>query len=375
MARPNARQYIAALFAPFVEAAGDPPWASRLTTAVLPEDRLVNQYRRLARLEELGGAPLPLISDRFIYRFRHHEGAFLCVSVEGLTSESMELLRNWAAEQELTEVDLEEAAFLFLAHAAATQFRPKSANLTREGALQLIAVVDQDYSGHSIYDVMGWYQDVAVFEMPEDNINRNLAGHAVAGSLAASVADFRSRLISPNLADSIGKILALTNVNPENIYFALTTSHWKYVVVELYKCLEAAFYLPWIKTLRDAIGHDMSALEMAQKCKQSLQWREKEKDSLIALFSMLPEVVVVSQDVLATEAFVELGAVATSTAMATRIYRVRNQIVHQYDYDSPEPLRFRQGDWEVLAVYISDIVFSLYSTYAVDLDYAFAIDA
>jgi len=376
MTRPSVAEYMAALFEPLVEAAGRPDWANQLKTAPLPKERQISQYRRLAKINEFGGVPLPLVSDSFIYRFRHDEGWYLCVETENLTSDGKDRLNSWAASNQLIQQEgVEEAAFLFLAYNAKDYFRPKSIHLSRKAADDILGITDQDYGGHNIYEVQRWYRDITVFGIPEDNVFRSVTGYGIAASLASAVVEFRSPLVSPPLASAIAQLAQLPNVNPENLFFALTSTHWKYIVVEIYKCLEAAFYLPWVKSLRDALGHQMSALSMAQQCKASLRWRENERESLYALFSLLPEACVKTPAIKATVTFSDLlGEKTTTSVYAERVYRIRNQIVHQFDYEGRVPLKIPTSVWPVLALYLCEIVRFLYSTYAADLDYTFALN-
>lgn len=373
MARPPVTEYIAALFAPFVAAAGNPPWSAELKTAPIPENRRDTQYRRFAKIEEFGGPPVSLAGDQFICRFRHHEGSYLCIGIEGLNPSEILALRTWADSQQLTEVAIDETTVLFLAYYASSKFKPRSTALTESGALEIIDIIDDDYNGHEIFDLVKHYQDFLVFEIPKDNRFLSVSKHSIACNLSSQIPVMRSSIITDDLAGKILRLSELPNVNPENLYFCLTTNHWKYAAIEIYKCLEAAFYLPWTKGLRDAISHEMSALQMARECKLNLQWREKEKDSLIRVLEMLPTQSVIREDIVNLESFSGLPENASHSAIGTRIYKIRNQIVHQYDYDSPEPIYIPDSEWPIISAYLSDIVYELYSTNSSDMAYEFYI--
>lgn len=374
MGRPSFSDYMEALFAPLVGAAGRPDLLRQLKTADLAEDRRSDQFERLKRSRIMGGEHVSLPPNSFVFRYRNSYGAFLCVQNEDLDPQGREQLSIWGPSGGLTETRLDKSAFLFLVYSLRGSYKPKSEFLTRDTAENVIDIIGSDYPGHSIYEVQKWYRAVAVFEIPEDHVFRSQSNYGVAANIAARMPDFRSALIPPALATAIAGLTNLPNVNPENLYFALTSAHWRHVVLEIYKCLEAAFYLPWAKNLRDALGHQMSALEMAQHCKKNLRWRENEARSIVALFQLLPEDIVIDPAIRATVGFSDIpGDIDVVAAFAKRVYKIRNQLVHQQDYDSPEPVNLDEAVWLSLALYLCKIIDILYSKFAVDLSYSYEI--
>ena len=186
---------------------------------------------------------LPLDLVRFPVA-RCKDDVYLCIQREGLDQKGSARLSAWGEASGITETQLDESGFLFLVYALQGTYKPKSEFLSQDAAENVIDVVQSGYVGHSIYDVQSWYRDVAVFAIPEDHVFRTRSNYGVAANLAASLPDFRSALISSSLASAIFGLSGLPNINPENLYFALTSTHWRHVILEIYKCLEATFYLP-----------------------------------------------------------------------------------------------------------------------------------
>lgn len=374
MPRPSFDDYMLALFKPFVSAAERADLAGKLKTAHLPPDRSADQFALLRSTKSVDEEHVFLPPDSFIFRFDNLHGRYLCVQSDGLDAKGCENLVKWADSRGLEETELDEASFLFLVYTLRGAYKPKSKFLSPEAAEDLIDIVDADYVGHSIYQVKEWYRDVTIFKIPDDNSFQCRANFGVAASLAGSVSDFRSAIVPEPVANAIAELTEFPNINPENLYFALTATHWRHIVLEIYKCLEAAFFLPWAKKLCDVLGHQMSALDMAQHCKTNLRWREKEKDSIKALFELLPSPAVFDPRIQATVSFSDLVTGSCNAgAYGERVYKIRNQFVHQYDYDSPGPVKIDPETWPLLAIYLCNLLKILYSTFAKDIGYSFEI--
>ncbi len=353
MSKPSFSQYMDAVFSPFVRASGNPTWASQLRTADIPVERRDQQFTHLKTLEAVGGPPIPLNSGSFLYRFRHNDAALLCVGTENIDEEDVVRLSEWSTSNNLLEHEYEECLVLFLAYYAKDYFRPRASYLRRSSAEELIGIVDESYVGHDIDEIQKWYGKVSFYSIPPGHIFGEMNNYVIAASLATSAPSLRSNIMPQGIATLINDLNILNNVDPENLYFALTSVHWKHVFVEVYKCIEAAFFLPWVRSLRRAIGGSVSAIELAQHCKEHLKWREKEINSLEELIALVPDELVFDGALKDINCFHDLfGDKINKLSFARRIYKLRNQVVHQFDYENRELLDVDATAWPTVTAYL-----------------------
>lgn len=368
---------MANVFAPFVAAAGNPPYAAKLKTADIEDGRKTSQFKKYRNLKLLG-SPLFLPINSFACRYSDGSREYLCVSNQHLDADGNEALQQWASDEGFIEETLDEATFLFLCTDLSGYYRPLGINLKQSRADNLLDLFGEDgkadYNGHAIGDTIKWYQSVCIFEIPEDNrsITENL--YAIAARLSGAHNEYRSAILPQDTALVIAKLSELSNVNPENIYYALTSSHWKQIFIDIYKCLEAVFYLPWTSALRSAISHPSSSLSLAKQCKISLHWREQEKASIEALFSMLDASLYKPTSISSIECFRDIyGAEdVKASSFGRRIYALRNQIVHQEDYEETTQWTIPDNAWPTIVTYVANIVHNIYYTHSIDIDYQYA---
>ena len=360
------------LFGPWATAAGRSDLTDRLKTAPLPKERERDQFERLKALRSVDASAMPLSGRAFVFRYEDDTSRILAVDTDELNASDKDRLSSWAAEYGLASIEMEEADFIFLTSHLSGTYTPKARYLVPSEASNVLDVAGDGYIGHSIYDVIGYFRHLSLFRIDGDSSLFACSAYALAAKAAISVESFRSQTPSFEVVSALSKIEALTNVNPENIYFALMASQWRYVVLETYKCLEPAFFLPWISVLRDALGVNTPAFEMVSSCRSSLQWREKEKESIRALFSLIADLDIIAADALKLDCFKLLDAdTATPGAIGARVYRIRNELVHGADYEHTERLAISAPEWGILSVFICNVVFYLFSTYSSDLGFTF----
>ena len=269
--------YMDAIFEPIAAAAGLPELVGKLKTAPLAPERESTEFPLLRALVSYGGDYVPLPGDSFLFRFKASDLTFACLQIDGVSERSREDLLTKARLAGLVEAELTEAMFLFLAYNLKNVYKIKAEFTRREDPENLINIIDEAYLGHSIYDVMKWFRDVVVFELRSDSIYSDRNNFCLAAFCACIVPELRSEKLEGALAAKILSLVEEESINPEALYFALTSTHWRHIALELYKCIEALFYLPWIRSLREKIESTIDCLLFAQYCKQELRWQEREK--------------------------------------------------------------------------------------------------
>lgn len=375
MAR-NADVAVQAAFAPFVSAAGEPAYAGDLKTRDLPSERKKAQFAKFRSLVAYEESPLYLPGNGFIARFKHSGGHLLIISDNHLDDDGREELGDWALDFGLAEDQIDEALFLVLCSEMDGFYKPVGLNLKSQRAENLLAIVGADYEGHEISEMIDWYQSVAIFSIPEDHKSREMSLYRLASEIAAQNLSYRPDIITNEVAGAIRRLNDLPNINPENTYYALTSTHWKHCFMDVYRCLEAVFYLPWTISLRDSLSSTLSALALAKECRRNLVWREREKTSIGKIFDLVEEEVARPPNLKTFGPLQDLyGNDAGADKFGERIYKIRNQLVHQEDYEDPVLISIDQAEWEPLCIYLASVVEAIYVSRARDIDYSFDVAA
>lgn len=294
---PRIEDYMRSIFAPLSDAANRTDLLPVLKTSDLPAERREDQYHKLPRLRFFDDEPLPLINSRFLGRFSYEEKVFFCLQCEGLGTDRLAMLDDVMSVYDCYRDILDEATFLFLSHYAKPYYSPKLQYLTRDAAYNELAIseLDSSYSGHDIDDVVSLYEDVIIYSIPRDSVLYRCHPWFIPAYLACSMPDFRSQLASDFLARELTELLQFGNVNPEILYYSVTSLHRRQFFMETYKTLEAIFYLPWVHNLKHQFGYSSDGLTIARQLKSSVRWRQKEKDSIEELFELVDEHIVKSE--------------------------------------------------------------------------------
>ena len=367
---------MAAVFGDLLAAANRLELAGKVKTAPLPKDREREQFEKLPRLKSHGGEALHLIGSRFLARYRDGNTIYLCVQTEGVNAAGDRALETVLEEYGAEPALLDESTFLFLALRFKGYFRPPARALEVNSARNVIDLaLDKQYEGHDIDDLVNIFSRISIFSFDRDCILANCNEWWLASLIATSDRQFRSDLLSEDITADIGALIHLGNVNPENVYYALTSMHWKHCFLELYKSIESLHYLPWMNNLKSAVGITERGYALSRKIRSSLAWREKEDNSMKALFEMISDGTARDARLCATKTFsdFEISSVSKS-AIGRRIYKIRNTLVHQEDYEDPSPLIFTSACWPVIVSYLAAIIAELYANFAADAEFSYLLD-
>jgi hypothetical protein len=137
----------------------------------------------------------------------------------------------------------------------------------------------------------------------------------------------------------------------------------------MYRCIEAIYYLPWMHSLKGKLATQINSFELARIVSETIKWREKEKVSISELFSMTSAEVFVDSK-LSTLSFtdkLDYEKEENRRAFATSLYAIRNQSVHQQDYEVIETIKLTAADWKILLTFTINLVSHLYDTYSGDI--------
>lgn len=372
---PNVEDYMQAIFGEISTAAGRSDLLPRLKTRDLPVDIRADQLRKLSKTRLYGGPPEPLVGGGFVMRLITDGRVSLIVYVQHLNDAQELELDDLISSVGGAKTDFEIYHFCSIALYGSPYYRIQSELRSEEAAIDKIDLLsDPHYLGHDILEVRNWFERVSVYEILPESAILESSGTYISALLACNHKGFRSGLIGDEICAKMAGLLDLHNVNPENLYLSQTTSHWKHAFLEIYKLLEAIYYLPWVVNLRDASGMSSPALQLAQHCRAGLAWREKEKASIRKLFEMAVRCDPLRQNLISTSIFNGMDTSKLDAGgVAERIYKVRNQLVHQEDYEERVPLLIDQSFWPEAVEFLVELIEELYSSNASDTAYSFSL--
>lgn len=363
-------EYMDSVFGGLIVAAGRFDLSGKLKTKDLPPDRKPEQFQRLSDFRMEDDALLRLIDGRFIGRFSNDEDTFLCVHVQDVDENGIRSIDEFLFDYGAEHIPLDESMFLFLALNMQGYFNIKQSKLSMESARNIVDVAYyDDYNGHDIFDVINLFDEIRIFSIGKNSPLSFVSMWYIATFLSSLLTDYRTTLFSQNLCDRAIFLLANKNINPEYLYYTITSIHWKQSFLEIYKCIESIYYLPWIVRYKKTISDSTPGHELAKKLRVSLGWREKGDKSISELFQLLSYKELVAHPAISTEIFSHCvsGAAAPNVparqieAIARRVYKIRNMLVHQEDYEDPSPLHITEKCWEDIIDFMFFVVSELYT--------------
>jgi len=358
------KDYMKAIFGPLCEVAGRNDLLPKLKTAPLPKERSKGQYTLLKCLRAVEAEPALLLGDSFVFMFTDGVKEYFCVQIEGLSDRARNVLSESMQRNFCHEVLLDEAVFMFIAVNVRGINRIRSEYMATAAAENELDIIGDDvqYVGHEFYHVVELFKEIAVFEIDKNSLLSGSNNTFMANCLCMEISEYRSTKISASIIGVMRDLWRIKNIDQERIHMALTSSHWSHIFLEMYKFIEAAFYLPWMIALKEMINVEAGGLFLFQKC-----WNAKEIESICKLFEMIPDEIVRTKSILTVKCFKELDAEGGRSAFGRRVYRIRNQSVHRFDRDYNETLSIDGSEWEIIIKYVIDIVIHLYEKYAHEL--------
>jgi hypothetical protein len=167
----------------------------------------------------------------------------------------------------------------------------------------------------------------------------------------------------PFSKEAVARIAALLEgvcgrVAGDVLFRAVTAPHWPHAFLELYRCVERLFSVPYLQSLARALDVEVGVL--GTHVGDHLKWRPKEDEALIRLIKSSPSLDLSAVHELISKEPPRQGPGAE--AVGKFIYNVRNSIAH-----------FRAGgsavtiDWMKLTEHMVVLIGDLYTDYGVHL--------
>lgn len=236
---------------------------------------------------------------------------------------------------------------------------------------------DSDYQGHDFSDLMKFIENFTVFKI-EANSAFSGRDYTETGYFICSQFDKFIRLpIQPLVNDYLAILQEQSAIQKENVFLSLTATHYKHAFIELYRCIEVLYVLPRSIKLKAKLAYTKPAYELASYCVNELGWRKQEEDSLCRILKDI-DVAVIAASGIQSASFAVPGWSFDGTdtqkksheTLATKIYKIRNQFVHQLNPD--QEIAIADSDWNILIRFTLDVIKDAYRVYKSDLPPSFS---
>ncbi|ODA35361.1 hypothetical protein [Veronia pacifica] len=283
MAKVRYDEYIKSIFEPIVALAkiGD---IKKLKTAGLNPEIQSEQFERFDSLEVYSDEVITLRNGDFIAKLKCKDEYYIVISTEFFPSCDTDKLFDCIDNLNAQEHHIEECFFIKLCYHLQGFYKPSLENSQDRELEEKLALGHREekesYQGHEIDELIDVYRPIKVFKLDSNSVIPELGIWYLAAKLALYCPCLRSENINSDILSTANNIIELNSANYENIYLSLTSLHWKHIYLEVYRCIEGLYYLPWMLTLRDQIGTNKNAFELAKIVQESIKWREKEKESI-----------------------------------------------------------------------------------------------
>ena len=365
--------YVESIFKPIIDKAMLGSSSSLLRTCDLSKEVIREQNKLIKSFVISESGPIEIHNSNFIVRFKSNGDVYLCVSVDNIPDIDKKFMIEALIADELEIVPFEIGFFMSFCYLLSHIFTIKT-GIDENGLNEALGLgvreVEKEYTGHTFDELIQLYKEVVVFKIPADSIYNDKSDWYVVAKFAACYAGFRSSAISSDIVDVAKKLLDVDHLNPENLYLSLTSSHWKHSFLEIYRCLEAIYYLPWMLELKRECQSPHNAFKLAAICNKTVLWHEKERDSIMALFALLPHTEISHINLRVAKALTGVSTPIDPKSMkllGDRIYNIRNQCVHQEDYEVIVKLNITSNCWPVLTLLLYSVAYYFYYTYKSDI--------
>jgi len=349
---------VASVFAPLIQASGRTDLADKLRTEKIDASEQEQQYKRYNSVKLLGTNAAHLPGGGFLCLYEHADGRYLAFSVPNLNEADEQHVTDWSVKLGFEQENIDQSTFLFLCHYLRDLYSIKPAYRKLSAAADVLDVLGDDYQGHAFSDLIDFYQTVYVFRVPADNAlyDADVSHHGF--NLCCSFSGARSRIITQQINAAVIELGTYEHIPKDNLFQALTANLSRHYFLEMYRCIEALYYFPWVLELKDKGGIASTVSELKEYCRTTLNWREREEPSIRKIFGS----VTLDGATTALEKEIELFKTFLNSrdfkreSLGKEIYRIRNNLVHHEDYENPQRIDFTVQQWEQLSIYVTLIL-------------------
>lgn len=364
MAKLGYQPCVARAFEPLIKASGRSDLANQLR-ALPPESSVRNdQFARFASLRSTPFPPLFLPNGGFLFPF--FEGHSKCFAFSSFLDE-IDLERSiahWLRANDAILDNVNQSRFLFLAYYAADYFALRPEAQVRRSAEAILELVDDpDYKGHNVDDLIRSYRPVYIVSLPSDSILSDADPFSVGAELISMISELRSPIIDQDFAEEANRLLGFRSIRAESVFLALISTRWRYTYLEIFRIIESALYVPWIKDMMNEVGGSLSMQAFYTVTRKKLEWRETKGKSIERLFALLADGVSASRAEAICPAIAQFSGTEKFSKIGAQIYKIRNQLVHPEDFTDQSILEVTEDEFRALSIYLVRAARRVYHEY------------
>lgn len=242
---------------------------------------------------------------------------------------------------------------------------------------------DDGYVGHSLEDVVECFESLVLFKIEENSVLNDIQPFNVACIVYSFLIDVINLPLDGILPQYRNALQSHTKRFSDNILLSMTATHWKHCFLEIYRCLEGIFPLPRARDLHQSIlggiapaegsqltGNGLnscvSLIDLASSCHDILGWKSNERDALRLLFKLAGRAAI-TNSMLLDISFISVAGSEQPLEekqlidISEKIYKVRNQLVHQFRPDQEIPIS--KEDWPKLIQFMLEFWESCFSEF------------
>ena len=138
----------------------------------------------------------------------------------------------------------------------------------------------------------------------------------------------------------------------DNVLRSLTSYHWKFCFIDLYRCHERLFLLAWVDEFQKTMQSQLSLQDLYKSMRRRYQTEHHEDQNIVSLYRMLPQEVL---DILDGQQNVK--------TKSEYIYKIRNKIVH-YQRTDDEIENISDEEWNKTILFLLSCLPHLYNQLA-----------
>jgi hypothetical protein len=178
------------------------------------------------------------------------------------------------------------------------------------------------------------------------------------------LSDLRSPIIDQESAALLHTLLGNPFISSEGIYLALTATKWRYAYMEVFRLLESVLHVPWMLDLKSALESEVDVPTLYGSLRDKLAWKESKGDSIRRVFRSLNGQTDLEEMEASIGAFKGIpfdSAEFCRSSVGSRIYKIRNQLVHPEDFTDGSKLDVSEDDFQKLTSYLAAVVGMVFS--------------
>lgn len=139
-----------------------------------------------------------------------------------------------------------------------------------------------EYPGHDFDLIIKFFEPFHAYEIKEDSPIDNNERIRIAGHF---ICENNERLFLPFSSETVCKFEKLfmegvSDVPYENLLLSLTSIHWKFSFLDVYRCLEQLFPIVSLNDLHQSVKSPVSLSRFSEEIEEKIGWRPKDAEAI-----------------------------------------------------------------------------------------------